>query len=57
MLLASLKDIIKGKYKIISIKNNVVYEEGNNFKVNGLNGWLEISSIQAKEDYIIIYVK
>lgn len=57
MLVASLKGIIKGKYKIISIKNNVVFEEGNDFKVNGLNGWLEISNIQAKEDYTIIYVK
>ena len=57
MLLANLKDIIKGNYKIISIKSDVVYEEGNDFKVNGLNGWLEISCIQAKENYTIIYVK
>ncbi len=55
MFLATLKDIIKGKYKLI--QNDVVIEEGQNFKVDGLTGWFEVKSIEACEDYTVITVK
>ena len=55
MFLATFKDIIKGKYKLI--QNNVVIEEGASFKVNGITGWFEVKSIEACEDYTIITVK
>jgi hypothetical protein len=55
MFLARLKDIIKGSYKIIY--RGEVVEEGVEFKVNGLNGWYEVETIEAKDGYTIITAK
>ena len=54
MFLARLTDIIKGNYKIV--KNGVVIQEGKNFQADGIIGWLEVESIEAHENYIIINI-
>lgn len=56
MLLGRLDGIIKGKYEIRNSKG-IFYERGDQFKANGLTGWLEVESIQASEDCTIIIVK